>query len=407
MKEKITLQFWTVPLAGFHTERMFNVEVRHFRKRHPRVTVNVTIIPWSRAWNRYMRMVTNRGETSVPDVMLLGNTWVPTLIYGDALREIPRPRAGTYIPQLLESGMHQGRLYALPWYTDLRVLYYRRDILARCGIAPDSLGTFTGLRAACRRLQDERKRDFFPFSLSGQKESILIHDLAPWIWGEGGDIFSPDAKRVTLMDRRTQAGLHFYFDLIDRGCVPIQGRDLARFTGNFFTGDCAMQITGTLPVKTLFNPRHRDYQARVARNYAIAPFPRGSKAQATYIGGGHLAVSSASEHPEEANEFIRFLAAPETQMRFLKQLGLLPSRPDCFARFFGGHHEAGEVFRRSLPFARSLPPVVALGSIEQSFVNFSTNMLGILRRRRYGTAALRRELEQLDAEIQYIRMMLL
>jgi len=63
------------------------------------------------------------------------------------------------------------------------VLYYRQDILAKLNLSAEDLGTWKGFREACERLHNSKLgKTYFALPLQGQKEGILIHDLAPWIW---------------------------------------------------------------------------------------------------------------------------------------------------------------------------------------------------------------------------------
>ncbi len=401
MREKTRLTLWLMPNAGFETGAITAGEIRRFQERNRGVEVKVCIVPWSRAWDRLMEIFTGRSSAAPPDVVQLGSTWVPSLMHIGMLQELPRPRGAAYIPQLLSVGSSGETLRALPWFTDLRVLYYRRDILADRGVEESSLEDFESLVAACLRLKGLRSH--YPFALSGQREAVMIHDLAPWIWGFGGDFFSPDRKRLALSGKEALAGIRFYFEMIDRGFVPLQGRDVSRFSGNFFNGDCAMQVSGVWPVRNLFNPRHADYRREVARNFGITLFPRGPAGRATYIGGSHLAVTTRTRHPEAAAALAVFLSSADSQKRYLSRTGLLPSLPAIWDEFFPGRPRELDVFRRSLRHARTLPPIPAMGSVERSMLVFTQEVLSLLRKRAFSPARLRGRVKALTEEIDYMQ----
>ena len=84
----------------------------------------------------------------------------------------------------------------MPWLADIRMLYYRIDVLRLFGFTSGDLGNFDSFMNVCRSIQNERKspEDILAFRLSGHSEVILIHDLAPWIWGMGGHLLSTNME---------------------------------------------------------------------------------------------------------------------------------------------------------------------------------------------------------------------
>lgn len=408
-----------MPNAGFETGKITEQEARRFRKIYPWINIKYSIIPWSKVWGRLMDVVKGRQIIDLPDpdVVQLGNTWITTMVYLDALLEIPEKPKNDFIPQLLNCGLvnkvnlrqpHKannrqisGRLYAIPWFTDLRVLFYRKDIFRQVGLTIRDLHNFNSFRDVCSRLKSVK--GIFPLALSGQKETILLYDICPWVWGNGGDFFSTDLKNVRLLDEKTFSGFKFYLDLIDDGYVPLQGREVQNIPGGFFNGSCAMQFSGTWPIKTFFYPSHPEYQADVAKNFGVAPFPKGEIARATYIGGSHLAIIKSTKFPEECLKWIKFLTSPSSEKRYVMQAGMLPSIKEIWHDFFPGQKEAEEVFNISLTFARTLPTnLIASASVDQAFSYFTDKMLGLLRRREYTEQNLRENLEALTEEINYI-----
>jgi len=94
------------------------------------------------------------------DLVYLDVTWTSKLAAAgwllpldDAFGEEER---AALLPQALTAGVFRGRLYRVPFRTDVGLLYYRADLLAKAGIAPPR--TFAELEAAARRLQSPPDR---------------------------------------------------------------------------------------------------------------------------------------------------------------------------------------------------------------------------------------------------------
>ena len=64
----------------------------------------------------------------------------------------------SFLPGALEACTYQGHIYAVPWYGDAGMLYYRKDLLEAAGIAPPT--TWSALVSDSRRLQGRGQRGF-------------------------------------------------------------------------------------------------------------------------------------------------------------------------------------------------------------------------------------------------------
>ncbi|WP_069366234.1 ABC transporter substrate-binding protein [Salisediminibacterium beveridgei] len=83
-------------------------------------------------------------------------------------------------------------------------------------------------------------------------------------------------------------------------------------------------------------------------NWRIAQMPGG----AGNWGGSWVTIPEQSDHPEEAYEFLKWLLAPEQQMRSFEERGMFPSTPDVYEKeafvtitddYYGGQN-VGEIF---------------------------------------------------------------
>jgi multiple sugar transport system substrate-binding protein len=399
MANPIRLNLWVMPNAGFDTQRIMQKELALFHKDNPGYEVKLTVHPWHFAWDRLIAVAKRKDYFEPPDVIQIGGTWNTTLAALGALADL-----SDYLDDIDRADIvrpvwnycyepTRTKAYSLPWFLDARVLYYRQDILSSLDLTPEDIGTWKGFREACERLQNSKLgKKYFALPLAGQKEGILIHDLAPWIWGGGGNFLSSDRHTSQFHDPASLKGIDFYYRMMVDHMVPLLGRD--RFsTGDFFSGQFAFQVSGVWPVSSFLNPRYPYYQPDVARHYGISVFPSGPAGQVTYLGGSNLGIASNSQHPHAAWKLIKFLTSSDSQVRHSRHIGMLPSRYTAMEELLASAPvRVAEVFRHSLRVARTLPCAATLGTIERIIGRVTQNLIAAVRENRYDQALLAQEM---------------
>jgi len=409
MTAPIRLNLWVMPNAGFDTARVVQREIGFFRKENPGYDVKVTVLPWGHAWDRLIAVAKRRDYRDPPDVVQIGGTWNTTLAALGALMDITEHLEDVDRSDIVRPVWNycyeptRTRAFSLPWFLDARVLYYRHDLLQELGMHPEDLSNWKGFREACERLQNSRLgKKYFALPLPGQKEGVLIHDLAPWIWGAGGNFLSTDRRTAQFSDGPALKGMDYYFRMMVDHLIPLSGRD--RFsTGDFFSGQFAFQVSGVWPINTYLNPKYAYYEPEVAKHYGVAVFPAGPAGQVTYLGGSNLAVIRSTQHPHAAWKLVKFLVGAESQVRHSRQIGMLPSRYSALEALLpSAPASVAEVFRQTLRVARTLPCAATLGTLERIFGRVSGNLITAVREGRYAENVLVDEVMAAAREADYI-----
>ncbi len=143
---KTEITFWAFGSEGEHVQALLPA----FEKENPTLHVRLQMIPWTAA---HEKVLTAYAGSSTPDVCQWGNTWIPELVLLEAVEPLDawtartgEIRRGSYFPGIWETNRMDSTLYGVPWYVDTRVLFYRKDIMARAGYPdPPARGSSGGM----------------------------------------------------------------------------------------------------------------------------------------------------------------------------------------------------------------------------------------------------------------------
>ncbi|NIR00161.1 MAG: extracellular solute-binding protein, partial [Gemmatimonadales bacterium] len=150
---EITLFTWTRP-----GELAINQELcERFEVEHPGIRVEVVNEPGDRAMDKLQAMV---AAGNPPDVMSIHGAFFTPLAAKGALLDLdpliaedPTFDLEDFYPALVELCRHEGKLFSLPRYTSVYVLFYNRDLFDGAGLRyPEETWTWDDYLAAARKL---------------------------------------------------------------------------------------------------------------------------------------------------------------------------------------------------------------------------------------------------------------
>src|SRR5205085_5795656 len=195
-----------------------------------------------------------------------------------------------------------GRLVALPWYVDTRILFYRRDLLAAAGVAhaPRTWDEWQGAMQAVRK-QDSGNRYGVFLPIDEWQTPVLL------ALGIHASLLRENDGRGNFESDEVRRAFGFYTGLFSKGLAP-RGSDaqLANLYREFAEGYFAFLVTGPW---NLAEMKHR-LPPELDSAWTTAPVPAPEDASATGIsisGGASLAVSSASARKDGAWQLVRYL----------------------------------------------------------------------------------------------------
>jgi trehalose/maltose transport system substrate-binding protein len=186
------------------------------------------------------------------DVILGDVIWTSELAasgwVSDMSDRFPESDRQKFLPGSVDAITFDGKPYAMPWFTDTGLLYYRKDLLKESGYdAPPK--TWDELKTMARRVR-EKSGTKFGFVFQGARYEGGVCDGCEYIWGNGGDVLEPeDPSRVIVDSPQAIAGLTTERSMITDGvslkAVSVYKEDES--AGAFLNGTAARSSCASGP----------------------------------------------------------------------------------------------------------------------------------------------------------------
>jgi sorbitol/mannitol transport system substrate-binding protein len=245
------------------------------------------------------------------DVLTIGSYETPIWARRDWLTPLNLP-ASYDVDDLLKpirEGLSQdGKLYAVPFYGESSMLYYRTDLFKKAGITVPDQPTYPQVREWASQIHDPGN-GVYGVCLRGKPgwgENMAF--LSTLVNTYGGRWFDTEWN-PTINTPAWDEALTFYVDLLNNYGPP--GASSNGFNENlalFATGKCGMWVDATVAAGLLSNPDQSQVYDKVG--FARAPieeYPNGSN----WLWAWALAVPKTSKSPEAAQRFVAWATSKE------------------------------------------------------------------------------------------------
>jgi multiple sugar transport system substrate-binding protein len=278
-----------------------------FMEEFPDVTVNVTPVPWDAAHDRIVSAIAG-GE--VPDVTMVGTTWMGEFATLGGLDPTPANIDGSqFFEGAWGTTVVDGTSYAVPWYVETRLVYYRTD-LADGLEAP---ATWDDLKANTQALQDAGAEYGISLQPGGTGS---WQTWMPFFWQAGGEIMAEDGT-FTLDGEPCVAALAYYDSFFEEGLTPPAAEDVP-IEGRFANGEIASFISGPWMMSIV------EDAGTDPATYTVAHQPT-EEAGTSFVGGSNMAVLSDADNKEAGWAFLEYLSRPEVQAAWYEEVSALPA----------------------------------------------------------------------------------
>lgn len=277
-------------------------------------TVEVIAIPHNQNDFAYLTQMMSSESPDI-DIYVIDVVWVGSFAghLVDLSSTITAEEKAQFFPAMLQNNMIEGRLVALPWYTDAGLLFYRQDLLKKYGRSVPT--TWEELGETAKVIQEgERKtgnEKMWGFVFQGRPQECLTCNAYEWFVSyNAGKLIDEEGKPALDKSNAVKALtlIQGFINTIAPQGVLNYAEEEAR--GIFQTGNAAFMRNWPY-AWALANSADSPIKGKVG----ITALPKGQKAYQSVatLGGWQLAVSKYSKNQEIAIDLIRYLSSPEEQ----------------------------------------------------------------------------------------------
>jgi multiple sugar transport system substrate-binding protein len=306
--------------VGADDAAYFTTPVQSWNKTHRNQQVTLMLLP--EVENEQLAQLTANLQAGSPtyDVIAMDVIW--TAEFASAGWILPLEPSlfhlGDFLRPAVDTAMYNGHLWAVPYYSNAEVLYYRKDILAKAGLQPPKTWA---------QLEEEAQTIAPRYGMQGYAGQLapyegLTVNFADALQSAGGSILSP-AGTVSVDSPQAEQGLDFLVDGLREGWIPQSALNYEEESswGDFESGKLLFLnnwpfIYSQASQKTAAN--------KVYGKVGVVPLPGLDGPGSSSLGGANLAVSAFSRHQATAIAFIQYLTSLPEERQMLADSGFPP-----------------------------------------------------------------------------------
>ncbi|GAB3417665.1 type 2 periplasmic-binding domain-containing protein [Flindersiella endophytica] len=313
--EKDTVTMWIYPVVADKTQhrKFWNDTVAEFRKANPGIDVEVTVYPWANR-DRQLRTAVSGGKG--PDIVYLTSdqlpTWENSLL--PAEEYLPKATVRDYRENAVESVSPRGNLLAAPLLMTVVTPVCNKKVFAQAGVSsmPASWDDFAALgpKFAAKGLY----LTDYPADPAGTLDTSFYI----YLWEAGGDVFSPDGRKVAFNSPQGLEALTYLRKLADEKLVDPQPLTKVPPAEQQAVAQNKVACTQSSAPRQLAGYWGKENVS------VLAPFKQAK--DVTYGSVGSLAILKRSAHKDEAGTFVAYVTRPDVMKKYLALPGYFSPR---------------------------------------------------------------------------------
>lgn len=330
-------------------------QLQRFMQLNPDIHVELQRTPDDASQRHQLYVQWLNARVGNPSILQLDVVWTPEFAAAGWVLPLDShgPAKAEFFPATIAANTWAGKLYALPWFADVGLLYRRTDLVPR---EPATLEEMVG---AAKSAMSRRGGPRYGIVSQGARYEGLITGFVEYLGAFGGRIIDDKGEVVVNRPEAVRALEFMRDELYGSRVAPLDvltwHEEEARFA--FQNGNAAFMRNWPYAVAAMSDT----VQSKVSGKFAVSPMPAsgsapGGHATAT-LGGAQLAINAYTDHPDAAYKLIAYLTAPEQMLERAQAVGQYPTRPGLYddARMRGAINIPLETARRAIESATPRP----------------------------------------------------
>jgi multiple sugar transport system substrate-binding protein len=287
-----------------------------WNQQNPNQKVTLLLLPEA-SNDQLAQLVANlQAKSDEYDVIDMDVIWTAEFASNGWIIPLPQGQfpLGNFLKPAVDTALYQGRLYAVPDYSNADLLYYRKDILAKAGKQPPK--TWAQLQQLAETVAP--KYGLYGYAGTFAPYEGLTVNFAEAVQSAGGSILSPEGTRVTVDSAKALRGLEFLVNGFQQGWIPKvaltyeeESAQNAFEAGKFLFLDNWPDVYAALSMP---GPQNKVYG-----KFGIVALPGLDGTGSSSLGGANLAISAYSQHQRTALNFIKYMTDLANERQMLEQ----------------------------------------------------------------------------------------
>jgi multiple sugar transport system substrate-binding protein len=321
-QEAVKLNFWDMIWGPPEYIDSAKDLVAQFNKENPGIQVEYRSVPWN---NWYQTFVTAISSGTAPDLST-GAGYQAVQLYDqgairpidDVIEELKKDGdLADFMPNTVDTLRYDDHYVALPWGIDIRVWFYRKDLLEQAGVKVPT--TWEELRAAAKATTKDGR-----YGIVGSGDTGGSHFLYNALLNNGGGLFTADRKLDLKNERNVEAFEALAGMVADGSVSPAStGYNSDDRRAAFNRGQAAFTLDG---------PGLIAQAGDQAANIGVVPPLAGMHGdKGTIFWVNNIMVYEQTKHPEETKTFLKWWSKNQLPLWTKGNSGQLPTRSSIAA----------------------------------------------------------------------------
>jgi multiple sugar transport system substrate-binding protein len=330
-------------------------QLKRFMQLNPGIRVELQRTPDDASQRHQLYVQWLNARVGNPSILQLDVVWTPEFAAAGWVLPLEKygPAKSEFFPATIAANTWAGKLYALPWFADVGLLYRRTDLV------PREPQTLEELVSDAQRAKSQRGGPRYGLVSQGARYEGLITGFVEYLGAFGGRIID-DSGEVVVNRPEAVRALEFMRDeLYKWNVAPLDvltwHEEEARFA--FENANAVFMRNWPYAVGAMSDTA----QSKVLGKFAVSPMPKSATApnghSTAALGGAQLAINAYTEVPDAAYKLIAYLTAPEQMLERAQAVGQYPTRSGLYddARLRSAINIPLESARRAIESATPRP----------------------------------------------------
>jgi multiple sugar transport system substrate-binding protein len=369
-QEKITLNALLVEPRERWEKSLIPMALQNLSAKHPEldIHVNYTILPYNVAREQMLKALENNSDI---DLISVDQIWLGEFAENGFLTDLGNysqawGRLDEWYQSNIDGGAYNDKIHGIWAWTDVRSIWYWKDLLTRSAVNPDSLKLWDDYIESARKLNEALNSEGIQgIELTGGPGSQ--NEWYPYLWMLGGSIVESKPGHPTkgsywfpsYNSSQGEKALEFYKRLVDTGVKPVT----LDFETKFADKNYAVILGGSWLPTSFPSLTKQEIEQQIGM-IPMFPVPNENTTTSTIMGGWLLGISNSSKNKPLTWDLIETMLEPRILSSMLAEYGYLPTQIPIGEGAYSGE------LRKSIPYYDQLISLVQFGHARPNIAEY-------------------------------------